>query len=307
MAKLKIPIFENILEFDHYEINFNADLKLCHCTASRSIQTRCCGNRSGKCPRQVVVSFTRYQHTASLSLVWRSPSSSSLNHDKSNPRHNIISPINISIHIFKSWGVFPLKTRPWYHYKNHFKQNCNYWIYACVHAQSLSHVWLSVTTWTVAHQALLSVGFSRQAYWSRYPFPSPGDLPDPGIEPASPALAGRYFTTEPSGKPIEFIAYVNHHPTFTIVHEIWMHVKVEFKTAPHLRTKEICLFPRCCACQRGQGSHRLTCRTDTLSIPLLWASLNRSAKSRWGFPLHVVLRTLSSPCFMLSIWQRDCF
>ena len=52
---------------------------------------------------------------------------------------------------------------------------------------------------TVAFQAPLSVGFSRQEYWSRLP-PSPGDLPDPGIEPTSPVLAGGFFTIEPSGK-----------------------------------------------------------------------------------------------------------
>ena len=45
------------------------------------------------------------------------------------------------------------------------------------------------------------MGFTTQEYWSRLPFPSPGDLPDPGIEPAYPALAGGYFTTEPPGKP----------------------------------------------------------------------------------------------------------
>ena len=63
----------------------------------------------------------------------------------------------------------------------------------------------SVTPWTVAHQAPLSMGFSRQKYWSRLPFPPPGVLPDPGIEAASlvsPALAGRFFTTEPPGKPL---------------------------------------------------------------------------------------------------------
>ena len=52
---------------------------------------------------------------------------------------------------------------------------------------------------TVAHQELLSSEFSRQAYWSGLPFPTPGDLPDPGIEPTStalPALAGRFFTTD---------------------------------------------------------------------------------------------------------------
>ena len=54
--------------------------------------------------------------------------------------------------------------------------------------KSLSCVWLFVTPWTVAHQAPLSMGFSRQEYWSGLPFPSPGDLPDPGIETGSPAL-----------------------------------------------------------------------------------------------------------------------
>ena len=59
------------------------------------------------------------------------------------------------------------------------------------------------TPWTVVRQAPLSMGFSRQEYWSGLPFPTPGDLPDPGIEPASlvsPALAGGFFTTAPPGK-----------------------------------------------------------------------------------------------------------
>ena len=46
------------------------------------------------------------------------------------------------------------------------------------------------------------MGFSRQEYWSGLPFPTPGDLPDPGMEPASPALVGQLFTTEPPGKPL---------------------------------------------------------------------------------------------------------
>ena len=54
--------------------------------------------------------------------------------------------------------------------------------------KSLSRVRLFATPWTVAYQASLSVGFSRQEYWSGLLFPSPGDLPDPGIEPRSPAL-----------------------------------------------------------------------------------------------------------------------
>ena len=71
-------------------------------------------------------------------------------------------------------------------------------------AQLLSGVLLFSTPQTVACQAPLSMGFPRQEFWSGLPFLPPGDLPDPGIEPASPLsaeLAGRFFTTEPPGKP----------------------------------------------------------------------------------------------------------
>ena len=76
-----------------------------------------------------------------------------------------------------------------------------YYLHAHLHAQSLSHVQLFSTPWTVAHQALLSLGLSQQEDCSGLPFSPPGDLPDPGIEPAPPALAGGFFTTEPHGKP----------------------------------------------------------------------------------------------------------
>ena len=69
-----------------------------------------------------------------------------------------------------------------------------------MHAQAC----LFVTPWTVAHQAPLSMKFSSQEYWSGLPFPTPGDLPDTGIELPSLAplvLAGRFLTTEPPGKP----------------------------------------------------------------------------------------------------------
>ena len=68
----------------------------------------------------------------------------------------------------------------------------------CVHVHVLScfsRVRLFETPWTVAQQAPLSMGLSRQEYWSGLPFPSPGDLPNLGIEPESPALAGRFFTS----------------------------------------------------------------------------------------------------------------
>ena len=69
-------------------------------------------------------------------------------------------------------------------------------VFVCTYV--LSCVWLFVIRWTVAHQAPLSMGFSRQECWSGLPCPPPGDLPDPGIKPASltsPALADRFFTT----------------------------------------------------------------------------------------------------------------
>ena len=66
----------------------------------------------------------------------------------------------------------------------------------------LSRVLLFVTLWTVARQAPLSMEFPRQESWSGLPFPFLGDLPDPGIEPGSPALAGSFFTTKPLGKSV---------------------------------------------------------------------------------------------------------
>ena len=67
----------------------------------------------------------------------------------------------------------------------------------------LSHLAMSdsVTPWTVPHQVLLSLGFSRQEYWGGLPCPSPGDLPDPGIEPRSPTLKADSLPTKPPGKP----------------------------------------------------------------------------------------------------------
>ena len=69
--------------------------------------------------------------------------------------------------------------------------------------KSLSHVWLFLTPCTVACQASPSTGFSRQEYWSGLMFPSPGNLPDPGMEPESPALQADSLPSEPLGKPYE--------------------------------------------------------------------------------------------------------
>ena len=103
-----------------------------------------------------------------------------------------------------------------------------------------SRVWLSVTPWTIAHQASLSMGFSRQEYWSGLPCPSRGHLPNPGIEPASltsPALAGGFFTTSTTIHNVKWswgtgkdwtnygmLSYINHPYLYIqhIYHGHWM-------------------------------------------------------------------------------------
>ena len=106
--------------------------------------------------------------------------------------------------LVKWW--FSIFTAHWHHPEDFKNTDNRLLIYlvrdaAWVHAFRLSHfsyVWLFATPWTIAHQAPLSMGFSRQEYWSGLACPPPGDLPDPGIKPTSlpsPALAGSFFTT----------------------------------------------------------------------------------------------------------------
>ena len=75
---------------------------------------------------------------------------------------------------------------------------------------SLSRVRLCATPWTVACQAPPSMGFSRQEYWSVLPFPSPGDLPDPGIELGSPTLQADSLPTEPQGNLSILVSSLNY-------------------------------------------------------------------------------------------------
>ena len=93
---------------------------------------------------------------------------------EANPRCHVMSSTNISVSVF-------------YNRK--------------VKVKSLSRVRLFATPWTVAHQTPLSMGFSRQESWSALPFLSPGDLPDPGIEPGSPTLQADALPSDPPGKP----------------------------------------------------------------------------------------------------------
>ena len=81
--------------------------------------------------------------------------------------------------------------------------------------KSLSCVQLFATLWTVAHQAPLYMGFSRQEYWSGLPFPYPGDLPDPGMEPGSPALQADSLPLNYSGSPSMYVCTHTHTHTHT--------------------------------------------------------------------------------------------
>ena len=84
--------------------------------------------------------------------------------------------------------------------------------------KSLGCVQLFVTPWTVAHQPPLSIGFSRQEYWSGLPFPSPGGLPNPGIKPRSPALEADTLISEPPGGTITIKS--NPIPTVWVTHKL---------------------------------------------------------------------------------------
>ena len=95
--------------------------------------------------------------------------------------HDLRSEADILVYTFAWLDIFTLKVK----------------------VKVLSRVQLFATPWTVALQAVLSMGFSRQEYWSGLSFPSSGDLPDPGIEPRSPALQADALTSEPLGKPLK--------------------------------------------------------------------------------------------------------
>ena len=98
-----------------------------------------------------------------------------------------------------NWGLLPYR---WILYQLSYEGSplrskpCHTWI-TCM-LSHFSHIWLFVTPWTIAHQAPLSMGFSRQEYWSGLPCPPLGDLSDPGIKPTSlmsPVLTVGFFTT----------------------------------------------------------------------------------------------------------------
>ena len=105
--------------------------------------------------------------------------------------------------------------------------------------KSLSRVRFFATPWTVAHQAPLSMGFSRQEYWSGLPFPSPGDLPNPGIEPWSPALQADGLSSEPPGKPRDSLTRYCYYPHFA---DEASKIQKDQLTCPEPHSKSIVMF-----------------------------------------------------------------
>ena len=127
------------------------------------------------------------------------------------------------------------------------------------------------TPWTVAHLAPLSMGFPRQEYWIRLPFPSPGDLPDLGIKPMSSALPGRFFTAEPPGKPVQVYMYM------ITLHKVVMSFQLgDSPSIPGLR-KQAAMFRKSTR-QRAGHYHQqkmkafhLTAHKDWNAASILWA------------------------------------
>ena len=98
---------------------------------------------------------------------------------------------------------------------------------------------LTATAWTVACQAPLSMEFSRQEYWSGLPFPPPEDLPDPGIEPVSPALAGGFFTAKPQGKttrPFVTLSHIDSYPNLVTKISVLFPLFVSHFCPPYIRS-----------------------------------------------------------------------
>ena len=105
--------------------------------------------------------------------------------------------------------------------------------------KKLSSVWLFATPWTVAHQAPQSLGFSKTEYWSGLPFPSPGDLPNPGIKPRSPTLQADPLTSEPPWKTYIYIYTHTHTHTYICTHT-YIYIHSQFMNHINLPISRFC-------------------------------------------------------------------
>ena len=122
-----------------------------------------------------------------------------------------------------------------------------------VKVKSLSCVRLLATAWTAAYQAPPSMGFSRQEYWSGLPFPSPRDLPSPGIKPGSPALQADALPSEPPGRPKVKVKVVPLCPTLCDPNDCTVHGTLQ------ARLLEWVAFPFCRGSSQPRGRTQVSC------------------------------------------------
>ena len=111
-----------------------------------------------------------------------------------------IAYVSDGTHLYQAWGW---GCKIWKYLQEFYTSICCY----CMCAES---VWLYATIWTVAHQAPLSMGLSRQEYWSELPFPPPGELASPGIQLMSPILADGFLPLSLLGSPLLLLNHFNH-------------------------------------------------------------------------------------------------
>ena len=122
-------------------------------------------------------------------------------------------------------------------------------------ALSLSRVQLFSTPWTVTHQAPLSLGFSRQEHWSGLPFPSPGDLPKPGMQPRSPALQADFLPSELPQKPKCGCMYVHYYSSHFVLRYTWPMCACLLSRISHIRLFET-LWTVACQAPLSMGFSR---------------------------------------------------
>ena len=146
----------------------------------------------------------------------------------------------------------------------------------------LSRVQLFAAPWTVAYQAPLSMGFSRQEYWSRFPFPSPGDLPNPGIEPWSPTSQADTLTSELPGSTVNF-----HLLSWGLIQDL----KTRCKLLSWVLSEKVYYWVMWYFFQFFQGS--------SILLSKMAVSIYISTKSARGFPF---LHTLSSIYYLYILW-----
>ena len=170
-----------------------------------------------------------------------------------------------------------------------------------------SHAWLFVTPGTVAHQAPLSMGSSKQEYWSGLPFSSPGDLPDAGNKPVSPALAGGFFTSEPPEKSLSLSLFLYMCVCVCVCVSVQFNYSVmSYSLQPHglWHARLPCPTPTPRACSNSCSSSRWCHPTISSSVVPFSSSLHFRWPKYWSFSFSI---SPSNACSALISFRIDQF